>query len=162
MSNKSNNISVKLTDNNSKLLNALFEFLNQNNFAIDQEFSTKNRLANFLFSDYLSFLIDEWQENSKRQYSDIKKQMAKKSNKNLKNLYELEHKMFDRINMVLYLLMDVDKSIMRKDMQSYAELKSMHKVGNKEAEMFSKLLELVDEDNENLFKKIKQKGKNTL
>lgn len=158
----SKQLSARLTENNTKKLTALYEFLNQNSFAYDQDVSTKNRLLNELLNDYLSFLIDKWQENGKLQYSEIKKQMVKTSNKNLKNLYDLERKQFDRMNMILYLLMDVDKSIIRKNMQSYTELNSMHKVGTKEAEMFSKLLELVDEDNENLFKKIKQKGKNTL
>lgn len=143
-----NNVSVKLTDNNSKLLNALFKFLNENSFAIDQEFSTKNRLANFLFNDYLSFLIEKWQKNAKLQYSEIKKQMSKNSNKNLNKLYDLEYKQFDRMNMILYLLMDVDKSIIRKNMRSYLNLNSMHKAGTDEAEMFAKLMELTDEDNE--------------
>lgn len=156
-------LGLKLNSNNSQMVTKLYEFLKQNPDLIEGTLSSQSALVNTLMSDYLRALIRYWDESPQSFYADLKRKMLFNNEENqTKKLLKLEHSQMDRINMVLYLLMDTNQAILRSDKKSYLHLNSMFDGGTLENEVYAKLADLVDQDNQKLFKKSHQQGRNLL
>ena len=110
---------IKLTQGNGEKVNQLYNFLSQNSFLFNQTIKSKAALVNQLLGDYLSILIQKWSDDPKLMYSDFKKQLINKkvADRN-KEVIKLEHGNRDLLNMIFYLLMDTNQSIVRRDMRS--------------------------------------------
>lgn len=154
---------IRLNATNAEKVNQLFAFLKSNTYLMDENIRTKSGLANQLLGDYLSILIQKWSDDPKLMYSDFKKQLINKkvADRN-KEVIKLEHGNRDLLNMIFYLLMDTNQSIVRRDMRSYEKLDSMYHAGNAQNEIYAALANLVKQDNQELFKKLSKKGKGLL
>ena len=154
---------IRLNATNAEKVNQLFAFLKSNTYLMDENIRTKSGLANQLLGDYLSILIQKWSDDPKLMYSDFKKQLINKkvADRN-KEVIRLEHGNRDLLNMIFYLLMDTNQSIVRRDMRSYEKLDSMYHAGNAQNEIYAALANLVKQDNQELFKKLSKKGKGLL
>ena len=157
------NSMIRLNATNAEKVNQLFAFLKSNTYLMDENIRTKSGLANQLLGDYLSILIQKWSDDPKLMYSDFKKQLINKkvADRN-KEVINLEHGNRDLLNMIFYLLMDTNQSIVRRDMRSYEKLDSMYHAGNAQNEIYAALANLVKQDNQELFKKLSKKGKGLL
>ena len=157
------NSMIRLNATNAEKVNQLFAFLKSNTYLMDENIRTKSGLANQLLGDYLSILIQKWSDDPKLMYSDFKKQLINKkvADRN-KEVIKLEHGNRDLLNMIFYLLMDTNQSIVRRDMRSYEKLDSMYHAGNAQNEIYAALANLVRQDNQELFKKLSKKGKGLL
>ncbi|UXC69739.1 hypothetical protein N4627_03015 [Limosilactobacillus vaginalis] len=157
------NSMIRLNATNAEKVNQLFAFLKSNTYLMDENIRTKSGLANQLLGDYLSILIQKWSDDPKLMYSDFKKQLINKkvADRN-KEVIKLEHGNRDLLNMIFYLLMDTNQSIVRRDMRSYEKLDSMYHAGNAQNEIYAALANLVKQDNQELFKKLSKKGKGLL
>lgn len=154
---------IKLTQDNGEKVNQLYNFLSQNSFLFNQTIKSKASLVNQLLGDYLSILIQKWSDDPKLMYSDFKKQLInKKVYDRNKEVIRLEHGNRDLLNMIFYLLMDTNQSIVRRDMRSYEKLDSMYHAGNSQNEIYAALANLVKQDNQELFKKLSKNGKGLL
>ena len=154
---------IRLNATNAEKVNQLFAFLKSNTYLMDENIRTKSGLANQLLGDYLSILIQKWSDDPKLMYSDFKKQLINKkvADRN-KEVIKLEHGNRDLLNMIFYLLVDTNQSIVRRDMRSYEKLDSMYHAGNAQNEIYAALANLVKQDNQELFKKLSKKGKGLL
>lgn len=154
---------IKLTQGNGEKVNQLYNFLSQNSFLFNQTIKSKAALVNQLLGDYLSILIQKWSDDPKLMYSDFKRQLINKkvADRN-KEVIKLEHSNRDLLNMIFYLLMDTNQSIVRRDMRSYEKLESMYHAGNAQNEIYAALANLVKQDNQELFKKLSKNGKGLL
>lgn len=157
------NLMIRLNATNAEKVDQLFAFLKSNTYLMDENVRTKSGLANQLLGDYLSILIQKWSDDPKLMYSDFKKQLINKkvADRN-KEVIRLEHGNRDLLNMIFYLLMDTNQSIVRRDMRSYEKLYSMYHAGNVQNEIYAALANLVRQDNQELFKKLSKKGKGLL
>lgn len=157
------NSMIRLNATNAEKVNQLFAFLKSNTYLMDENIRTKSGLANQLLGDYLSILIQKWSDDPKLMYSDFKKQLINKkvADRN-KEVIRLEHGNRDLLNMIFYLLMDTNQSMIRRDMRSYEKLDSMYHAGNAQNEIYAALANLVRQDNQELFKKLSKKGKGLL
>lgn len=157
------NSMIRLNATNAEKVNQLFAFLKSNTYLMDENIRTKSGLANQLLGDYLSILIQKWSDDPKLMYSDFKKQLINKkvSDRN-KEVIRLEHGNRDLLNMIFYLLMDTNQSMIRRDMRSYEKLDSMYHVGNAQNDIYAALANLVKQDNQELFKKLSKNGKGLL
>lgn len=157
------NLMIRLNATNAEKVDQLFAFLKSNTYLMDENVRTKSGLANQLLGDYLSILIQKWSDDPKLMYSDFKKQLINKkvADRN-KEVIRLEHGNRDLLNMIFYLLMDTNQSIVRRDMRSYEKLYSMYHAGNAQNEIYAALANLVKQDNQELFKKLSKNGKGLL
>lgn len=157
------NSMIRLNATNAEKVDQLFAFLKSNTYLMDENVRTKSGLANQLLGDYLSILIQKWSDDPKLMYSDFKKQLINKkvADRN-KEVIRLEHGNRDLLNMIFYLLMDTNQSMIRRDMRSYEKLDSMYHVGNAQNEIYAALANLVKQDNQELFKKLSKNGKELL
>lgn len=156
-------LALKLNANNTKMIDQLFNFLEENPELFEGNLSSKSALVNMLVTDYIAALIKQWDDNPKIFYSDLKRRLLFKNKEDkTTKLIKLEHSQMDRINMILYLLMDTNQAILRSDKKSYLHLNSMFESGNLENEVFAKLADLVEQDNQKLFKKTHRQGQNLL
>ena len=157
------NSMIRLNATNAEKVNQLFAFLKRNTYLMDENIRTKSGLANQLLGDYLSILIQKWSDDPKLMYSDFKKQLINKkvADRN-KEVIRLEHGNRDLLNMIFYLLMDTNQSMIRRDMRSYEKLDSMYHAGNAQNEIYAALANLVKQDNQELFKKLSKNGKGLL
>lgn len=156
-------MSIKLNANNTKMIEDLFQFLGKNPELVESNLTSQSALANMLLSDYLAALIQQWNKRPKAFYVDLKRKLLF-NNKETQTtqLLNLEYSQMDRINMILYLLIDTNKAIVRSNNKSYLQLQSMFDGGTSENEIYAKLSDLVAQDNQDLFKKTHRQGRNLL
>ncbi|MBD8087300.1 hypothetical protein HUK49_04930 [Limosilactobacillus sp. c11Ua_112_M] len=157
------NSMIRLNATNAEKVDQLFAFLKNNTYLMDENVRTKSGLANQLLGDYLSILIQKWSDDPKLMYSDFKKLLINKkvADRN-KEVIKLERGNRDLLNMIFYLLMDTNQSMIRRDMRSYEKLDSMFHAGNAQNEIYAALANLVKQDNQELFKKLSKNGKGLL
>lgn len=156
-------LKIQLNAENSNKLNQIYQFVNENSFLLDNKVSSRNGLANQLFGDYLSLLGGKWESNPNLFYSDFKKKILNHNHDHsLDELVKLEHHNRDLMNMILYLTMDTNRSMMRGDMKSYEKLQSMFRNGTTENNMYGVLANLVYQDNQVFFKKLHRQGENLI
>lgn len=156
-------LQIQLNSGSSNKLVQVYQYIEKNSFIFDSKVKSRNGLANQLLDDYLSLLNKAWEENPEMLYSDFKKRVAShKRDHSLDELVKLERHNRDLMNMILYLLMDTNQSMVRRDMKSYEKLQSMFKNGGKENSIYAVLASLVYQDNQELFEKAHQQGENLL
>ena len=158
-----NRLQIQLNEESSNNLNKIYQLVRRNGFLFDGKISSRNGFANQLLNDYLSLLGSEWQQNPTMLYSDFKKNViSHKRDHSLDELIKLERHNRDLMNMILYLTMDINRSMMRGDMKSYEKLQSMFRNGTTENNMYAVLANLVYQDNQALFKKSHRQGENLI
>lgn len=104
-----------------------------------------NSLANDLMGVTLLYVLQKFEGGKQANFEMIKKDLLRATSTEKSSA--LTQTMLDRINMIFYLMVAANLQILQSD-DSWKEVESYMRKGNISNDVFTKMRELVDEDND--------------